>query len=412
MKLRKSIDALEARLLLIVLFGEPGSWKSSTSFTMPKPVLHFDFDNGFHRTLPDIRPDSFEMSSWSAFYKYVMSRDFEILVKENGYKSVALDTIGTLIEDLIIPHLIQEPGNSTRSGGLRLDRWTIVSEQFNVLKKRLQSLGLHICAVCHGKEVGENEKKWGLDVKGNTRNIIYRSADMIGFTFPQGDHIYLDFNPTSLHAGKNMAALPVMRIPNPDSALYEDFLATTVIDACNKKITTQSKQAVDANNEYKEWVTEIDAASEEELAEKVPLILEIKKSLVRVKVGTYFKQKLKSINRKYDKVTKSLVVASEKMEGEKEVVEIKEISQKEKHEQYEEKKKESILAIVEKHQSSLNSCKEITDFERSYRRIKLIGVPEAKNKVMLLFLTALGKAGLSFNKDTQTITHSETPING
>lgn len=302
MKLRRKTDVLQPQPLFVVIFGEPGSWKSSTSFTMPGPCLHFDFDNGFHRTDPKLRPDSFEMSDWRAFYDYVMSRQFEKFIRQGGYKTVILDTIGTLIEDLIIPYLINEPGNATGSGGLRLDRWTIVSENFSVLKKRFQSLGLHICAVCHGKEVGENEKKWGLDVKGNTRNIIYRSCDMMGFTFPQGKKIFLDFNPSTIHAGKNMARLPVLAIPYSNQPDYDNFLAQEVVQACNKAITTQSAVVVQFNKALDEWRLSIQTCEiESELMAQIEAIKGIENRSMKMQVSTLMQERLADLDFRYDK---------------------------------------------------------------------------------------------------------------
>jgi hypothetical protein len=303
--IRRATEALLAKLLFFVFFGEPGTGKTSLSFTMPKP-LHFDFDDGIHRAVQKIRPDSIKVTNWIEFYNFIMSVDFANMVKENGYKSVVLDTIGTMIDNHIISYLLTQPQHRTAIG-LKINSWVVVSDMVKSLKARFTSLDLHICAICHGKEYMEGDtKKWGLDVKGSSRSILYSTCDMLGFMYANGNQVELDFNPNSRHVGKNMANYGILPVPQAETIHYDTYL-TKLIEDCNKKITSKSAAQVQYNKELEEWKGWIDDAdSIEAFTALQPQLAELGHQVLKATLGAYFMGRLKKKGFQVDKKTKEI----------------------------------------------------------------------------------------------------------
>ncbi len=243
----KAEESLTLKNLFVVLFGDPGVGKTSISFTMPKPILHLDFDNGVERAAQKVRPDTIKVDDYSKFHEWLHSEDFEIFIQTNGYKTVNLDTVGTLLDDYIANWLVkQDPKNGTNLGGLSLSGWGALSVTFNAIRNRFKSLGLEITAVCHSKEEGDDSaRRIGLAVKGGSTDIIYRSCDMMGYVFMRGNTRMIEFSPTSLHVGKNVAGLEAMKIPSAETDAYDNFLSEKVIDACRNKMSELSQKQVD-----------------------------------------------------------------------------------------------------------------------------------------------------------------------
>lgn len=247
-------DALKIEVIFAVLYGLPGVGKTSASFTMPRPILHLDADNGLHRAVQKIRPKSAKITEYGGFYEFVMSDEFVAYIRENEIKTVVIDTVGTLLDNLIAPYLIKnDPKNGNNTGGLSLQGWGALKNNFNSLKARLQSLGLHVCCVCHAKEEGEsNSRRFELAVSGGSTEVIYRTADLIGLVTVQGDRRIVNFNPTNGNIGKNVGNLPAFNIPNSDSDQYDGFMAGVIAQAI-QNMAAGSVAQVEFNKSLDTW---------------------------------------------------------------------------------------------------------------------------------------------------------------
>ncbi len=257
-KLVRNTDPLDEKKLFVVIFGQPGVGKTSVSFSMPRP-LHLDFDLGIDRAVQKIRPDFFSMTDYGDFHNYIMSDDFALTIEEEGYESIIIDTVGTLLDDYIAPYLMKQDPKLGSSIGLTLAGWGALSTTFNSLKARFLSLGLSICAVAHAREEGDgNNKQNRLSVKGGSADVIYRSCDMLGYMYMKGPDRVVDFNPTSEHVGKNVAALPITRIPDASTPAYDVFLSEEVVGRCITQMRTKSKAQIEFNELLEDWINSLD----------------------------------------------------------------------------------------------------------------------------------------------------------
>lgn len=305
-QLVRSTDTMPERKLFFVLFGYPGIGKTSLSFTGEKPVLHLDFDKGIDRAVQKIRPDYYAVQSFADFNDFINSADFANMVKENAYRTVVIDTVGTLLDDFIAPALIAEsPKNGNRSGGLTLAGWGALSNSFNLMKARLQSLDLHIVAICHAKEEGDDaQKQVRLAVKGGSTDILYRNADMIGLVYPHGSKRMVDFNPTELHIGKNITDLPATAIPHATDMAYDNFLED-VIQKCYARMSEASEAQLRFKADLAEWKTKLDACKKEKDFDSLGADIKANVSNVTLKttIGNLYAEKLRQMGLAFNKET-------------------------------------------------------------------------------------------------------------
>lgn len=322
--LRKSNEPIPSRPLFLVVYGNPGTGKTTLSFTAPGPVLHVDFDKGLDRAYQGQRPDSFSVSQYGPFHEFVMSNKFTDLIADEGYKSIVIDTVGTLLDDYMTSYLIKKNpklGNST--GGLTLQGWGALSSLFNELKARLQSLGIHIVAICHAKEEDENRVK--LAVRGGSTDILHRTADMIGYQYNRGAERVIDFRATGDHIGKTVLDSPeeYYEIPSAvkEPEAYQDFLSD-LVDQAQKKMTSLSeaqKQFQAAFNANLEMLK--DCKTPEDFTNFIQSLAEEESKTMQARLKKHLTAALKDKNFKYDPKQKKVVAVSEEKQPEKEAEE-------------------------------------------------------------------------------------------
>ncbi len=257
-KIIKATEPLEARPLFTVIYGSPGVGKTSLSFTMPGPILHFDFDRGILRADQTLRPDTVQMETFGEVYDFVMSSDFEKTIQENGYKSVILDTLGTLLDNYAAPYLISKnPKNGNGSGGLGLSGWGNLGVLFNQFINRLRSLGLEVGAIAHSKAVGDdNDKKQTMAIKGGSLTIVKQSADLIGYMAMFGDHRKIDFLPHQDRDAKSTGITSILTVPKVGNKDYDGFMAG-VLEQVKIKMKEQSAAQVEFNKVLDQYKTSL-----------------------------------------------------------------------------------------------------------------------------------------------------------
>lgn len=293
-------EPIPAHPLSIVIYGQAGIGKTSAAFTMPNP-LHLDFDRGIARAYSGLRCDSIQIGNFGQFYEEVMHSGFENLVRNNGYKSIVIDTVGTLLDDFAAPYLIQiNPKNGTKGGGLALQGWGALSVLFNTLKSRFQSLGLHLCMIAHDREVGEGDMAIKQPhVKGGSLDILNRTADLIGYFHMRGNERILDFNPTSNYIGKNVTGLDPIRVLKPTDPNYATMMSD-IINVAHERMQEVSEAAVKARKVVEEIVGKIH--NMQTLAQVTKLhkeVTDLPKTL-QIQCKPHFKARIQEIGVEWD----------------------------------------------------------------------------------------------------------------
>lgn len=247
-------EPLPPKNLLVVLFGQPGTGKTSLSFTSKNPVL-MDFDEGLERAVN--RKTAVKFTTWIDANDFLESDDF----KNTGCKTLVLDTGGTMLDDFIAHYVIaQDPKNSRGSGDLSLQGYGAIKNVFDQFRSKTKSLGIDVIMVCHTKSVDDGgSQKHVPKMTGGAYDILMAKADLVGYTSMKGNKITLDFNPTNTHTGKNCAQFPIQEVPNYTDAEYGTYLGD-LIQRTKDFMTRQSEsqvKAVELVSDFKAKVSKV-----------------------------------------------------------------------------------------------------------------------------------------------------------
>lgn len=301
----KADEPVQARPLIFTIFGQPGIGKTSLSFTMPKPVLFLDFDRGALRAAQQNRPDVMNVQDFGAFYNSLLSDDFAAFIRTNGYKSMVVDTVGSMLEDFAANYLIRtDRKNGNAAGGLSLQGWGALSNLFNSIRNRCIELGVNICLVSHSKDQGDDAiARMDLAIKGGSSEIVMRISDQIGFMYMEGANRTIDFSPSQMHVGKDTGAIGKITVPNPTDAGYGAFLEG-IVARVNGKMFAESAAQLKAREVIETYMAEVAFAESPEEFTDISERLAKESPAVRAQLKSVLTTRLKEVGIVYNKAEK------------------------------------------------------------------------------------------------------------
>lgn len=208
LRITRSYDEILIETVVAAIYGGPGLGKTTLAFTA-EDVLLLDCDEGSHRAKN--RGDVVRVGRW-ADIAMPQPTDFA------GYKTIAVDTAGRLLDRLGEQLIRDNPRNATPAGGLSLQGFGEMKVTFATWLRRVKGYGLDVVLVTHATEERKGDDTIErLDVQGASRSEIHKSADLMGRLFIEGGQRMLTWSPTDAAFGKNPANLPTMVVPDPDN---------------------------------------------------------------------------------------------------------------------------------------------------------------------------------------------------
>lgn len=267
MKIVMPEQAMPEKKLLSVVYGWPGTGKTTLSYTLNKPFL-IDFDRGAARALglqrcPVIMPDNYD-----EVRSMISSGEMKAFVKEHGFQTVIIDTGGTLLDNFITPWLIDQNeklGNA--NGGLTISGWGALAIEFNAFVVGLKEMGLDVQVIAHAKE-GDEDKKISPQMKGGSKDILYQSADLIGYLHYEGKKRVLTYAPSQVHIAKSVAGLGSITIPDIEDSPVNTL--ADILDRVRSKMSEMSNAGKKANDEISQFAERLEGVkSFEEFAESL-----------------------------------------------------------------------------------------------------------------------------------------------
>lgn len=239
-KLIKPSDPLPERNVVIVLYAQPGTSKTSLAFTSEAPIL-LDFDNGVERSVG--RKDTIKIDSWND----VIELQAGNLFAENGYKTVIIDTCGTCLDNYIAEYCMKMDFKNKKSGGgLSLAGYGALKDTFAPFVKSLKGMDVILIAHAQEKEASGDRTIVRPKMTGGSYDTIMGLADMVGYMDIQNGKRILNFNPTEMSVGKNSAELPRMELPGYDRKDWADYMANIIAKVKGKMYAHTEEQAAAA----------------------------------------------------------------------------------------------------------------------------------------------------------------------
>ena len=235
--IRKS-EAMPQRPVVILLYGVPGCGKTSIASTANNPLL-IDCDRGADRAVA--RPDVLTCSSWED-----ITGELETM---KGYNTIIIDTAKAALDDFMMAWAIRIDDAAKRNP---LKAYGLIGKEFSQFVANLRAMGKDLIIVAHAKEDKDGDDRiFYPDVTGQSRDLVQRIADQIGFLAYGGDNSrVLHFQKNHRIVAKDTARLGDIIIPDASDPSYATAMAN-IITATKTRIQERTNAQNEALNNIK-----------------------------------------------------------------------------------------------------------------------------------------------------------------
>lgn len=264
MPLLKASDPLPERPVVIGLYGEPGSCKTTLGNTA-ESVIVLDFDRGVSRSF--YRQDTVIINSWQDVINEEQAGTFK------KYKTVVIDTAKAALDDFLMSYVISKDFKMKTN---KLKAYGEIGDEFKLFLNNRRTEGLDVIIIAHAKK-DEDTKKSIPDVTGQSYQLILRVADQVGYISYVNNQRNIQWSPTDLTVGKNTANLPAMQIPDKSDPEFKHFMAD-VINNVKKSIVSigeSQEEAMKKSEALQKQIKEVKDVDDLNLV--IPTYLELPK---------------------------------------------------------------------------------------------------------------------------------------
>lgn len=262
MPIIRKLESFPERPVIICIYGTPGVGKTSLSNTSENPIL-VDCDRGADRACN--RTDTIIASDW----KDVLAEEHEF----KNYKTAIFDTAKSILDDYLMTYVVN---NDYKLAKNKLKAYGEIGEQFKLFTNKRRAESLDIIVIAHAKEEKDGDiTKFSPDVTGQSKDLILRISDQVGFVTMENNKRVICFDPTDKTIGKNVARLPKMEIPDESSPEFRTFMSE-IISKVKASIHKQSEEQIQAQQKIEEIKDEISKCVD---SESLKSFMESSKSL-------------------------------------------------------------------------------------------------------------------------------------
>lgn len=293
MAIIKKTDVFPKRPVIIVIYGTPGVGKTSLFNTSKNPIL-LDCDRGADRSIN--RQDTIVANSW----KEVLQDEGEI----KNYSTLGIDTAKATLDDFLMTHVIEQDYKLKTN---KLKAYGAIGDEFKLFVNRRRNEGVDIVVIAHAKEDKDGDIiKLSPDVTGQSKDLLLRIADQVGFLTMVNNKRTLTFEPTDKTVGKNVAKLPTMEVPDETDPAFPNFMAE-IIEKVKESIQRQTEEQKAALNKIRELSEAIALMEEEEQANAISEDILTLTKMQQAGIKAQFMARIKEVGIKYDKEQKKFV---------------------------------------------------------------------------------------------------------
>ena len=303
-------DVLKERSVIIVLYGTPGTGKTSLATTAESPLL-IDTDRGFDRAVQ--RPDVvITASKWEDIYnedvigKYVVQNNKQVwqagIISE--CKTIIVDTAKAMLDDYLSAYAIRQDYKLEKNS---LKRYGAIGDMFKNFVNILRANNSDIIFICHDKETQEGDVvKHSPDCTGQSKDLLIRIADQVGYICKENNNRVIKFEPVDNRVGKNVAEIPDTWIPNYGTSEFDNCMAS-IINKVKRAIVRKSDAQVEAQKNIESARRKLREANTVEDANN---LISVSHGLAKIHQKAFMEQMIKELSEKgidFDKKTKAFV---------------------------------------------------------------------------------------------------------
>lgn len=289
----KKNDITPERPVIMVLYGTPGTGKTSVATTADEPIL-IDTDRGYDRAVQ--RVDTLEANKWQD-----IDAERETI---KGYKTVIVDTAKALLDDYLSVFAVEQNYKLKTN---TLKRFGQMADDFKTFVNFLRSNGADIIFICHDKETTEGDIiKHSPDCTGQSKDLLLRISDQVGYISKINGKRMITFEPTDNFVGKNVAQLGATEIPECTGPDFQSFMADII-----KKVKASIQSKSEAQRKANETLDDLrDRLASAMTEEEIDALQTASQELPQVLKKPFFlemKDKLAGRGFKYDNKTKKFI---------------------------------------------------------------------------------------------------------
>lgn len=290
MAIIRKTDVFPKRPVIIVIYGTPGVGKTSLFNTSKNPIL-LDCDRGADRSIN--RQDTIVASNWDE----VLQDQGEI----KNYSTLGIDTAKAVLDDFLMTHVIK---NDYKLKTNKLKAYGAIGDEFKLFINARREEGLDIVVIAHAKEDKDGDIiKISPDVTGQSKDLLLRIADQVGFLTMVNNKRTLTFEPTDKTIGKNVAKIPTLEIPDENDPAFLTFMAD-IIEKVKESVQKQSEEQKQALEKIRQITSSIETMETHEQANGILAeILELTK-MQQSGLRKLFNSKTSELKLQYNKTTK------------------------------------------------------------------------------------------------------------
>lgn len=255
MPIIKKNDVRPERPVVIVIYGQPGSGKTSIATTAENPVV-IDCDRGSDRAVQIT--DTLIANKWNEIIEQVNEL--------SAYKTVVVDTAKAALDDFLSQYVC-ELNYKFKTNSLK--RFGQMADEFKDFVGKLQSFGTDVVFICHDKETAEGDViRHAPDCTGSSKDLLLRKADQVGYVSLVNGKRFISFEPKDNFVGKNVAQLQAEQIPDYGTAEFSNFMAG-IIQKVKQSIQNKSEAQRNANALLDTLRAELDKVDTDKAAEEL-----------------------------------------------------------------------------------------------------------------------------------------------
>ena len=291
MAIIKKSDVFPKRPVIIVIYGTPGVGKTSLFNTSKNPIL-LDCDRGADRSVN--RQDTIVATNW----KEVLQDEGEI----KNYDTLGIDTAKAVLDDFLMTHVIEQDYKMKAN---KLKAYGAIGDEFKLFVNKRRNEGIDIVVIAHAKEDKDGDViKLSPDVTGQSKDLLLRIADQVGFLTMVNNKRTLTFEPTDKTIGKNVAKISTLEIPDENDPAFLTFMAD-IIEKVKESIQKQSEAQKEALEKVRELTSAIETMETPEQAMEISNEIMSLTKMQQAGLRKMFSEKTSSIGIKYNKETKT-----------------------------------------------------------------------------------------------------------
>ena len=295
--------------IIMIICGLPGVGKTTLALSAPDVVL-IDADEGMARVKPEHRKDASLCKTYEELLEDIKSF-------AGRYKTVVVDTGGSLIDMLKEWAMRNEPAANKKSGGFSQQGFGFVKAEFLRLSVDLRR-NFNVIYLFHvTKDKQDDVVFYDLVCEGSAKTLVWQPADLGAYMHIINGERYLGFTPTmnynakSAYGIKGLVKAPELKDGEPNdflAKLFEQVKANIAAESASLKPQQEAYDA--AMKRGQEIISSVDTP--ENALDALSAIRALEHALTsKTELEAAFKAKLKENGWEYSKEAKAYVAKTE-----------------------------------------------------------------------------------------------------